>query len=148
MSNKLNIQNKKARFEFELLEFFTAGIQLMGSEIKSIRAGKAHITESFCQFRNNELYIRNMYVDDFKQATHTGHEIRRDRKLLLNKLELKKLQKKVTTKGLTIVPLKVFISDSGYAKLDIALAQGKKLHDKRASLKEKDVKRDLARKFK
>ena len=148
MANRLNIQNKRARFEYEILETFVAGMSLMGSEIKSIRAGKANIGEAFCAFEQNELFVRNMYVDTFKQATYTGHEERRARKLLLTKTELNKLKKKVSTKGLTIIPLKVFISESGFAKMEIALGKGKKLHDKRDSIKDKDVKRDLERRLK
>src|SRR5690606_27365319 len=148
MANRLNIQNKRARFEFEIIETYVAGMSLMGSEIKSIRAGKANITEAFCAFVKDELYVRNMYIDTFKQATYTGHEERRDRKLLLTRVELNKLRKKVTTKGLTIVALKVFVSDSGFAKIEIALGKGKKLHDKRDSIKDKDIQRDLDRKIK
>jgi SsrA-binding protein len=148
MASKLNIKNKKARFEFEILETFVAGMELMGSEIKSIRAGKAHITESFCQFKKNELYIVNMYIDEFSQASYTGHDMRRVRKLLMKRQELNKLMKKVNTKGLTIIPLKVFISSNGFAKIDIALAQGKKIHDKRSTIKDRDLKRELDRSLK
>ncbi len=148
MGSGLNIKNKKAKFEYEILETFVAGMELMGSEIKSIRAGKAHITEAFCQFKGEELFIINMYIDEFKQASYTGHSMRRERKLLLKRQELNKLQKKINTKGLTIVPLKVFMSSNGFAKLDIALAQGKKLHDKRSAIKDRDLKRDLDRSLK
>lgn len=146
MSSKLNIQNKKARFEFEIIETYSAGMSLMGSEIKSIRAGKANITEAFCSFIKDELYLRNMYIDEYKQAVHTGHKERRDRKLLLKRQELDKLKKKVNVKGLSIIPLKIFISSSGFAKIDIALGKGKKLYDKRQSLKDKDVQREVDRK--
>lgn len=148
MKNRLNIQNKKARFEIEILETLVAGMQLMGSEIKSIRAGKANISEAFCVITKGEMYVRNMYIDEYKQATHTGHEERRDRKLLLKRQEIDKLQKKATQKGLTMLPLKVFISQSGFAKMEIALGKGKKLHDKRDTIKDRDVKRDMDRAMK
>jgi len=148
MASKLNIKNKKARFEYEILDTYVAGMQLMGSEIKSIRAGKANISEAFCAFMKDELFVRNMYVDEFMQASYTGHTERRDRKLLLKRQELDKLKKKVNVKGLSIIPLKVFISDSGFAKIEIALGKGKKLHDKRDSLKDKAIQRDLDRRLK
>jgi len=125
----------------------TAGIQLTGTEIKSVRAGKANITDAYCAFVKDELFVRNMHIDEYEQGNIYNHVPKRDRKLLLQRSELSKLKGKMKDKGLTIVPLQMFLSDSGFAKLDIALAKGKKLYDKRESMKDKDVKRDLARKY-
>ncbi|MGB0974899.1 MAG: SsrA-binding protein SmpB [Flavobacteriaceae bacterium] len=142
----INIQNKKARFEYEILDTYDAGIMLVGTEIKSIREGKATITESFCEFNERgELFVINMYIDEYSHATYFNHQMRRERKLLLNKKELKKLHREVKNTGLTIVPLRLFLNDKGLAKLHIALCRGKKLHDKRNTLKDRDNKRDLDR---
>ncbi len=141
----INIKNKKAEFEFYLLDKFIAGIQLTGTEIKSIRAGKANITDAYCIFNHNELYVKNMHVSEYEYGTHYNHEPKRDRKLLLSKRELKKLQNKLKDQGLTIVPTSLFINEKGYAKLNIALAKGKKLHDKRDSLKLKEMVREKNR---
>jgi len=142
----INIKNKKARFSYDLQDTFVAGIVLSGTEIKSIRLGKASITESFCEFNDKgELFVINMQVDEYTHASHFNHKPKAERKLLLNKQELKKLNKEVQTSGLTIVPLNLFINDRGLAKLKIALAKGKKLYDKRESIKERDTKRDLDR---
>ena len=143
--DKVNITNKKAGYEYELLDKFTAGIQLFGSEIKSIRAGKASIKEAYCLFVQNELFVRNMDISIYKEAALNNHEPKRDRKLLLNKLELRKLRKKIDQKGLAIVPTRLYISSRGFAKLNISLAKGKKIHDKRESLKDKDTKREIDR---
>jgi SsrA-binding protein len=148
MSSKIDIKNKKAKFEFEFLETFTAGLQLSGTEIKSIRNNKASITEAYGVMVNHELFLRNMYIADYENGTHYNHETKRDRKLLLNKIELGKLNKKLKNKGLTIVPVKLFISDNGWAKINIALAKGKKIHDKREDLKSKDAQREIDRKLK
>lgn len=148
MSNDINIKNKKAKFEYEFIETFTAGIQLTGTEIKSIRAGKASIVEGYCFMKNGELFIKNMYIAEYLQGTYNNHDPKRDRKLLLNRSELDKLEKKKKDVGLTIIPLKVFISKKGYAKMNIALAKGKKLHDKREDLKSKDAKRAMDRAMK
>lgn len=148
MSNNINIKNKRASFEYEFLEKFTAGIQLTGTEIKSIRAGKASIVEGYCFMKNGELFIKNMYIAEYEQGSYNNHNPKRDRKLLLNRTELNKLEKKKKDVGLTIVPLKVFINKNGYAKMDIALAKGKKLHDKRHDLKAKDAKRQMDRAMK
>lgn len=148
MSTGISIKNKKASFEYEFLETFTAGIQLTGTEIKSIRAGKASIVEGYCFMKNGELFIKNMYIAEYEQGTYNNHEPKRDRKLLLNRSELDKLEKKKKDVGLTIVPLKVFINNKGFAKMDIALAKGKKLHDKREDLKSKDAKREMDRAMK
>lgn len=148
MSNQINIKNKKAKFEYEFLEKFTAGLQLYGTEIKSIRAGKASIVEGYCFVNNGEVFIKNMYISEYEQGSYNNHEPRRDRKLLLNRHEIDKLIKKKKDVGLTIVPISLFINGKGYAKLDIALAKGKKLHDKRHDLKAKDDKRSMDRAMK
>ena len=146
MQKNINIQNKKARFEFEILDKFTAGIVLTGTEIKSIRMSKASIAESFCEFNEQrELFVVNMSIEEYAYGNYINHRPKAVRKLLLNKRELKKLEKEVKNTGLTIVPLRLFINDNGYAKLSIALARGKKLYDKRESMKDKDNKRDLDR---
>lgn len=143
---KINIKNKKAKFEYEILDTYDAGVMLVGTEIKSIREGKATITESFCEFNDRtELFVINMYVDEYTHASYFNHQARRERKLLLNKKELKKLNKEVKNTGLTIVPLQLYLNDKGLAKLRIALCKGKKLHDKRNTLKDRDNKRDLDR---
>jgi len=148
MSNQINIKNKKAKFEYEFLEKFTAGIQLTGTEIKSIRAGKASIVEGFCFINKGELFIKNMYIAEYEQGSYNNHDPKRTRKLLLNRNELDKLEKKKKDVGLTIIPLSMFINGKGYAKLDIALAKGKKLYDKRQDLKSKDAKRSMDRAMK
>ncbi|MDQ7961431.1 SsrA-binding protein SmpB [Flavobacterium lindanitolerans] len=145
MLKTINILNKRARFDYEIIEKYTAGIVLTGTEIKSIRLGKANIAESFCEFNNNELFAINMYIEEYAFGNQFNHKARSERKLLLNKRELKTLAKSVQTKGLTIVPLRLFTNEKGLAKLDIALARGKKTYDKRESLKEQDTKRDLDR---
>ncbi len=142
---KINIQNKKARFEYELLDFFTAGMQLLGTEIKSIRAGKASINEAFCHINNGEVFIKNMHIAEYDFGNINNHDPVRERKLLLTKKEIEKLTKKLKDQGVTIVPLKVFLKEGKLAKIEIALARGKKLYDKRQSLKDKDVKRDMDR---
>ena len=147
-NNIINIKNKKASYEFEFIETYTAGIVLSGTEIKSIRNGKASIMESYGVLDNNEIYIRNMYIQEYENGTHYNHKPRKDRKLLLNKTEIKKISRKIKLKGLTIVPINLFISKKGYAKLKIAVAKGKKLYDKREDIKLKDQKRDLDRKIK
>jgi len=146
MQPKVNIKNKKARFEYEILDTYTAGIQLTGTEIKSIRESKARITESFCEFNEKgELFVINMFIEEYINGNVYNHKPKSERRLLLNKRELKKLQKEVQNVGLTIIPLKLFLTDKGWAKLDIALCKGKKLHDKRNTLKDRDSKRDLDR---
>ena len=144
-TTNLNIKNKKASYEYTFLEKFTAGIQLTGTEIKSIRDSKVSIAEAYCFIRKGEIFIKNMHIAEYDPASYNNHDPLRERKLLLNRQELKKLEKKLKNKGLTIVPLRMFINENGYAKLDIALAQGKKTHDKRDSLKEKDIQRDIDR---
>ena len=141
----VNIQNKKARFEYELLDKFVAGLQLTGTEIKSIRLSKASIAESFCSFKKDELFIVGMNIEEYAFGTYSNHQPKRDRKLLLNRLELDKIQKKLKDVGLTVVPLRLFLSEKGWAKMEIAVAKGKKLHDKRNSIKDKDIQRDIER---
>ena len=147
LAKTITILNKRASFEYAFLEKFIAGMQLQGTEIKSIRLGKANITDAYCTFVSGELVVRNMEIALYDGGTYYNHAPRRDRKLLLNKHEIKKLSNKLKDKGLTIIPTKLFINDKGYAKLEIALAKGKKLFDKREDIKERDVKRDLALKF-
>ena len=143
--NDIYIKNRKASYEYELLESFTAGIQLLGTEIKSIRHGKASLNEAYCVFLNDELYVRSLHISEYDFGTDNNHDPKRDKKLLLHRQELGRLEKKVKEKGLTIVPTALFINERGLAKLKIALGRGKKLHDKRDSIKEKDSKRDLDR---
>ena len=146
MQKQINIQNKRARFEYEILDEYIAGIVLSGTEIKSIRNSKASITESFCEFNEKgELFALNMFIEEYAFGTRFNHSPRGSRKLLLKKIELKKLNREVRNTGLTIVPLKLFINDKGFAKITIALARGKKLFDKRETLKDRDNKRDLDR---
>jgi SsrA-binding protein len=146
MQKKINIKNKKARFEYEILDKYIAGIQLTGTEIKSIRESKARITESFCEFNEKgELFAINMFIEEYLYGHSYNHNPKSERKLLLNKGELKKLQKEVQNVGLTIVPLKLFLTDKGWAKLEIALCKGKKNYDKREVIKDRDNKIDLAR---
>lgn len=142
---QINIQNKKARFEYHLLDTFVAGIVLSGTEIKSIRNGKASIAEAYGVFDNGEVWLRNMHIHEYENSSFFTHKPRGDRKLLLNKKEIATIEKFLKDKGNTIVPLKMFISDKGWAKVEIALAKGKKLHDKRQDLKDKDDKRDMDR---
>ncbi len=143
--SKVEIKNKRAGFDYEFLDTYTAGIVLTGTEIKSIRAGKASLADSYCYFANNELYVKNMHIADYWWGSFNNHDPRRDRKLLLNKKELRKLQRATKEKGLTIIATRLFIAENGYAKLNIALAKGKKEYDKRNSIKEKDVRRDMDR---
>ncbi|MDR1984241.1 MAG: SsrA-binding protein SmpB [Prevotellaceae bacterium] len=142
-SSNIEILNKKAGFEFILLEKFTAGIVLYGTEIKSIRAGKSSIVESYCYFIGRQLYIRGMHIAEYWWGNLNNHDPRRERKLLLNNKEINKLLRRTKEKGLTIIPTKLFISEKGYAKLEIALARGKKVYDKRESIKEKDMRRSM-----
>lgn len=145
MANKINIRNKKAYHDYEILEKYVAGIQLQGTEIKSVRMGKVSLAESYCQFQNGELYVRGMQIADYAWGSYNKHIPGRDRKLLMTRHELKKLQRKTRESGLTITTLRIFISDSGYAKLEIALARGKREYDKRETLKRKDAQRQLDR---
>lgn len=146
--NEVNIKNKRARFEYALDEEFTAGIVLSGTEIKSIRNGKASILEAYCVVDNSQVFIRNMHVSPYENGSFYNHLARSDRKLLLNKKEIKRLEKWVKIKGNTIVPLRLFLSEKGWLKVEIATGVGKKLHDKRQDLKEKDDRRDMDRAMK
>ncbi|MBP7172872.1 MAG: SsrA-binding protein SmpB [Cloacibacterium sp.] len=145
IEKSINILNKRARFEYEILEEYEAGMVLKGTEIKALRSSKASITESFCQFINGELFVINMTIDEYKLGTFYNHKIKRERKLLLHKRELTKLEKKTKDVGNTIIPLKLYINDKGKAKLLIALGRGKKLFDKREAIKDRENKRNLDR---
>src|SRR5687768_17792276 len=144
-SNDINIRNRQARFEYELLDKYVAGIMLMGTEIKSIREGKVTLQDGYCYFNNGELFVKGVNISPYAQGTHYNHEATRERKLLLKRSEIKKLEGKIEEKGLTIVPLRLFINDRGYAKLEIAIARGKKTHDKRDTIREREAKRELNR---
>ena len=148
MKNQPNIKNKRAKFEYHLIDTFVAGMVLSGTEIKSIRNSKASILEAYCVYQDGEVFIRNMHITAYENGSYYNHRPRGDRKLLLNAKEIEKIEKFMKVKGNTIVPLKIFISDKGWAKIEIATAQGKKLHDKRHDLKEKDDKRDMDRAMK
>ncbi len=146
MQKNINIKNRRARFDYEVLDTYTAGIVLGGTEIKSLRLGKASLSQSFCEFNDKgELFVINMQIDEYSHGGHYNHKPKAERKLLLNKRELKKLRKEVTTTGNTIIPLNLFINDRGLAKMNIGLAKGKKLYDKRETIKDRDSKRNLAR---
>lgn len=139
------IVNRKAKFEYQFLQNYEAGITLVGTEVKSIKAGNANLNDAYCIFKDGELWIKSMYIAEYNQGNRNNHETRRDRKLLLKKQELKKLERRMTEKGQAIVPYRIYISERGMIKLEIVLATGKKSYDKRQSIKEKDHKRDLAR---
>jgi len=145
MSIKINIKNRKASFEYQFIDTFVAGIMLVGTEIKSIRNNKANISDAHCVFNGNELFVKNLHIAEYSNGGQNNHEPKRERKLLLNKQELKKMLGKVKEKGNSIIPIRLFINEKGKAKLEIALAKGKKVYDKRESIKEKDQKRALER---
>jgi SsrA-binding protein len=145
MIKQVTILNKRAKFDYEIIDKYSAGMVLSGTEIKSIRLGKAQIAESFCEFNNGELFAINTYIEEYAFGNQFNHRARSERKLLLNKKELKTLSRSVETKGLTIIPLRLYTNDKGFAKLEIGLCKGKKTYDKRESLKEQDTKRDLDR---
>ena len=144
-SKHLTINNRKARYEFHFLDKYVAGLSLKGTEIKSIREGKVNFQDAFCYFNDGELYVKQMQISPYTEGSYYNHEAARERKLLLTKRELAKLEGKMNEAGLTIVPTRLFINDRGLAKLEIALAKGKKLYDKREDIKQKDTKRELAR---
>ncbi|PLX07643.1 MAG: SsrA-binding protein [Marinilabiliales bacterium] len=148
MDNNIKIRNKRVSFEYFLIEKFVAGIVLTGTEIKSIRNGKASLVDSYCYFDDGELFVRNMHIAEYTYGTYNNHLAKRDRKLLLNKRELKKLERQVKEKSMTIVPIQLFINNKGLAKLEISLAKGKHFYDKRNTIKEKDAKRDIERHLK
>ena len=143
--SKVNIRNKKARFEYHLMDEFTAGMCLCGTEIKSIRLSKASILEAYCVVVRGEVFIRNMHITEYENGSFYNHKPRSDRKLLLNRKEINKIEKFLQVKGNTLIPLKMYISEKGWVKLQIACALGKKLHDKRQDMKEKDAKMDMSR---
>ncbi|MDZ4752067.1 MAG: SsrA-binding protein SmpB [Flavobacteriales bacterium] len=146
MSNhNLEIKNKKAEYKYFVLDSFIAGIQLTGSEIKSIRGGKANITEAFCKIRNREMFLVNAYISPYADAGYSQHKERRERKLLLNKTEILKIERKLKDTSMTVVPLRLFINEKGLAKMEIALAKGKNARDKRDDVKQKDLKREMDR---
>ena len=145
MSSTINIKNRKASFEYQFIATFVAGISLVGTEIKSIRNNKANISDAYCVFIDDELFLKNLHIAEYPNGGYINHEPKRDRKLLLNRQELNKMLGKVTEKGNSIIPIRLFINEKGKAKLEIALAKGKKIYDKRESIKEKDLKRDIAR---
>jgi SsrA-binding protein len=147
-SSNIVIKNKKAFFEYEILDTFIAGIKLAGTEIKSIRGGRANLTDSYCQYEGKELYVKNLHIAEYELGTINNHIAKRDRKLLLQRRELQRWQKKVKESGLTIIPLKLFINERGLAKLEIGLCKGKKIYDKRDSIKERDHSRDMDRMMK
>ncbi len=143
----INIKNKRATFDYDLLDTFTAGIVLTGTEIKSIRLGKASLVDTYCYLNNGELSVRNMHIAEYFYGTYNNHQARRERKLLLTKTELRKITRLTKETGFTIIPTKLFINEKGLAKLNVAVAKGKKQHDKRQSLKEKEDKRAMDRMF-
>jgi SsrA-binding protein len=144
-SNDINIRNRQAGFEYEILDKYVAGIALTGTEIKSIREGKANLQDGYCYINNGEVFAKGINITPYAQGTHYNHEATRERKLLLKRSEIDKLEGKVEEKGLTLVPMRLFINERGFAKLEIALAKGKKLHDKRQSIKEREAKRELSK---
>ncbi len=145
MKNNINIKNKKAYFDYEIVEKLVAGVQLTGTEIKSIRQGRVSLADSYCYFTGNELWLKGVRISEYGQGGYNNHEPYRDRKLLLNRKELNRLEKRTREKGFTIIALRIFIADSGYAKLEIGLARGRKQYDKREAIKQKDLKRDMER---
>ena len=145
---QVNIKNKRASFDYELLDTYQAGIVLTGTEIKSIRLGKASLVDTFCFFNNGELWVKNMYIAEYFYGTYNNHQARRDRKLLLTKKELQKIQRLSKESGFSVIPTKIYISDKGLAKIIVAVAKGKKVYDKRESIKESEDKRQMDRAFK
>ena len=148
MANKVEIVNKKAKFEYTILDRYEAGIVLTGTEIKSIRQNKASISDAYCVFKDGELWVKNMHIAEYSHGTYNNHEPKRDRKLLLHKHQLRRLESKVKESGLTIVPLRLYINEKGTAKLEIALVRGKKEHDKREAIKKRETERNISKFFK
>ena len=145
IAKQVDIRNRRASFEYFFVETFTAGIMLTGTEIKSVRQGKVNMGDAYCLFLSEELYVRQMHISPYTEGTYNNHEPLRDRKLLLQKRELRRLVNKLTDQGLTVIPTRLFVNDRGFAKLEIALAKGKKLYDKRDSIKERDISREMSR---
>ncbi|MBK6934649.1 MAG: SsrA-binding protein SmpB [Bacteroidales bacterium] len=148
MANKVEIVNKKAKFEYTILDRYEAGIVLTGTEIKSIRQNKASLSDAYCVFKDGELWVKNMHIAEYSHGTYNNHEPKRDRKLLLHKHQLRRLESKVKESGLTIVPLRLYINEKGIAKLEIALVRGKKEHDKREAIKKRETERNISKFFK
>jgi SsrA-binding protein len=144
-SNTINIRNRQAGYEYELLDKYVAGIVLTGTEIKSIREGKVNLQDGYCYFNNGEVFAKAVTISPYAQGTHYNHEATRERKLLLKRSEIKKLEARIEEKGLTLLPIRLFINDRGFAKMEIAVGRGKKIHDKRDNIKERDAKRELDR---
>ena len=144
-TSSVNIKNRRATFDYAILDTYTAGIQLYGTEIKSIRESKASLADTYCQFVGNELWVKQMHIAEYRFGSYANHEVKRDRKLLLTKRELRKLQRQVQDTGKSIIPLRLFINEKGLAKMEIALCQGKHAYDKRQSIRERDDKRELDR---
>jgi SsrA-binding protein len=145
MPSNINIKNRKASFEYKIIATFVAGMSLTGTEIKSIRNNKANISDAYCIFLDDELFVKNLHISEYPNGGYLNHEPKRNRKLLLNRQELNKMLGKVTEKGNSIIPIRLFVNDKGKAKLEISLAKGKKIYDKRESIKENDQKRDMDR---
>lgn len=145
IAKQVDIRNRRASFEYFFVETFTAGIMLTGTEIKSVRQNKVNMGDAYCLFLGDELYVRQLHISPYTEGTYNNHEPLRDRKLLLQKRELRRLVSKLTDQGLTIIPTRLFVNDRGFAKLEIALAKGKKLYDKRETIKERDVSREMSR---
>src|SRR5437868_13487867 len=143
----MDLSNRKAYYEYHIEAKYIAGLVLQGTEIKSLRAGKASFNDSYCLFENGELFVRSLHISEYSFGTYTNHEPMQERKLLLNKRELRKLENKIKEKGYSIIPLKIFISQSGYAKLEIGLGKGKKIYDKRETIKERETDRNIKRKY-
>ena len=141
----IEIKNRKAKFDYHFIDTYEAGMVLTGTEVKSIKAGHANLTDAYCTFNGDELWVHSMYIKEYEMGTHFNHNTRKDRKLLLNRKELNKIQRQLSDKGLTIVPYRIFINERGFIKVDIAVAKGKKYFDKRESIKERDTQRDLDR---
>ena len=147
-SSNINIKNRRATFDYEIIESFTAGIVLTGTEIKSIRQGKAGLTDTYCMVINNEVWVKGMYIAEYSYGSYNNHATHRDRKLLLNRKEINKIGKASQQPGYSIIPLRIYIDERGFAKMDIAIARGKKQFDKRQSIKEREDKRTMDRMFK
>lgn len=145
IKKELEIKNKKASFQYFFVDTYTAGVALKGTEVKSIRAGNANLSDAYCFFQAGELYVKSLFIGEYRHGNQFNHESRRTRKLLLRKRELRRLEKSIKEKGFTLVPFRIFLSERNFVKIEIALAKGKKHHDKRDSIKEKDIKRDLNR---
>jgi len=144
-SSSINIKNRKATFSYQLIDKYNAGIVLLGTEIKSIRNNLANISDAYCMFIDGELWVKNLHINEYSNSGHKNHEPKRSRKLLLNRIELNKIESKVKEKGMSIVPIRLFSNEKGKIKLEISLAKGKKIYDKRESIKEKDIKKDIER---